>query len=381
MSLSNNPLVRAARSFGNDLQAAGNDIKGGVVDAYSSFQKTELGQGISELAGDIGSGFNQLTGGNVEVDGPPGSGLGPLDSATLGSNGVVQTAVNAFNDFTSFTETIGSDPDSAAVVNAIDKISGGKLGGAIQEAAGTFGIAAGQLNDLLSLKRSANINNSAELFSLNQVETTVDPTPVNDWRVRISTNFNNLGIKNNDIMSRIGSNGTNGVIFPYQPRINFSTRANYNEIEPVHSNYPILAYKNSQVDEIQISGEFSAETGSDAQYWLASVQFFRTATKMFYGQGQNLGNPPVICYLNGYGSWLFNNIPVVITSFNLDFPDDVNYVKYTDSSDTTKSTWVPILSTLQVNCKPIYNRSNLRQFNLQSFAAGQMTTGRGKGYL
>lgn len=365
MSLSNNPLVRAARSFGNDLQAAGNDIKGGFVDAYSSLEKSELGQSISRAAGDINSGFNQLTSGNLDV-------------GSFG-DGVVQNVVDTFGNITSFTESIGSDPK--AVIGAIDKISGGKLSGLTQE---TFGVSAGQITDLLSLKRAANINNSAELFSRNQAPTQVDPTPVNDWRVRISTNFNHLNIQSGDIMSRIASNGTNGVVFPYQPRINFSTRANYNEIEPIHSNYPILAYKNSQVDEIQISGEFSAETATDAEYWLASVQFFRTVTKMFFGQGDNLGNPPLICYLNGYGSWLFNNIPVVITSFNVDFPDDVNYVKYTDQFDFSKSTWVPILSTIQIQCKPIYNRSSLREFSLQSFAAGEMTTGAGtsgKGFL
>jgi len=352
MALPNNPLVRAARSFGNDLQAAGNDIKSGVVDAYSSLEKSELGQSISRAAGEIGSGFNQLTGGNVEVDGPPGSGLGPNAAETLGGGSIVQNVVDAFGNVTSFTESIGSDPNPKAIVNAIDKISGGKLSGLTQE---TFGVSAGQITDLLSLKRAANINNSAELFSRNQAPTQVDPTPVNDWRVRISTNFNHLNIQSGDIMSRIASNG-----------------------------YPILAYKNSQVDEIQISGEFSAETATDAEYWLASVQFFRTVTKMFFGQGDNLGNPPLICYLNGYGSWLFNNIPVVITSFNVDFPDDVNYVKYTDQFDFSKSTWVPILSTIQIQCKPIYNRSSLREFNLQSFAAGEMTTGAGgsgKGFL
>lgn len=370
MSLSNNPIARFARDLGDNISDTASDIKGGFVDAYSSLEKSELGQSISRAAGEINSGFNQLTGGNLDV-------------GSFG-NGVVQNVVDTFGEITSFTDSIGSDADPATIINAIDKISGGDLGNAIQQAAGTFGISAGQINDLLSLKRASNINNSAELFSKNQAPTQIDPTPVNDWRVRISTNFNNLGIQSGDIMSRIASNGTNGVVFPYQPRINFSTRANYNEIEPVHTNYPILAYKNSQVDDIQISGEFSAETASDAEYWLATVQFFRTVTKMFYGQGDNLGNPPLICYLNGYGSWLFNNIPVVITSFNVDFPDDVNYVKYTDQFDFSKSTWVPILSTIQIQCKPIYNRSSLRQFNLQNFAAGEMTTGAGssgKGFI
>jgi hypothetical protein len=169
---------------------------------------------------------------------------------------------------------------------------------------------------------------------------------------------------------------TGGVVFPVLPNITLSTKANYNTIEPTHNNYPFMAYKNSQVDEINIAGKFIAETEKDASYWIAATTFFRTATKMFYGKGDNAGNPPIICQLSGYGSNIFENIPVVVKSFSLTFPEDVNYIKCTRFG----TTWVPILSTLNVIVQPIYNRESLRQFDLKKYASGKMVIG-GQGYL
>ena len=96
--------------------------------------------------------------------------------------------------------------------------------------------------------------------------------------------------------------------------------------------------------------------------------FLRSVTKMFFGQGANAGNPPPICVLDGYGSSVFKNIPVIVKSFSVDFKDDVNYIYY----EPTK-TWVPIMSNVSVVVAPIYNRSRLRDFDLKSYASGQMT--------
>jgi hypothetical protein len=96
--------------------------------------------------------------------------------------------------------------------------------------------------------------------------------------------------------------------------------------------------------------------------------FLRSATKMFYGEGNFAGNPPVVCTLSGYGPMLLNNIPVVVKSFQIELKDDVNYIEV-NVNET--STWVPVLSTLTVTLMPVYNRERLRKFNLQNFAAGK----------
>ena len=171
---------------------------------------------------------------------------------------------------------------------------------------------------------------------------------------------------------------TGGVVWPYLPNIQISTKANYTQVDPVHSNYPFQAYKNSQVDEISISGEFTAEVETDAAYWIAATTFFKTATKMFFGQGENAGNPPIICHLYGYGSSIFDKVPVIIKSFNVELKDDVNYVKCTTFGTDT---WVPIVSNVSVTVSPIYNRTNLRKFSLQDYASGKAITGSGVGFI
>jgi hypothetical protein len=199
---------------------------------------------------------------------------------------------------------------------------------------------------------------------------TSDPA---DWRVRINCDWSLF--KGNTLFDQFVDSG---VVFPITPNITLSTKANYTAIEPVHNNYPFQAYKNSAVDEISIQGEFISETEQDAAYWIAATTFFKTATKMFFGQGENVGSPPIVCRLNGYGASVFNDVPIVIKSFSVDFPDNVNYIKCTK---TGSPTWVPILSTINISVQPIYNRRNLRQFSLQEYAKGSLKSPTGQGYL
>jgi hypothetical protein len=222
---------------------------------------------------------------------------------------------------------------------------------------------------LLSVARGKNLPAGAELFSATGSFVELKANPANDWRVKLNANFGLFG----NAFQRLSDTG--GFCWPYLPNITVSTKANYTQIDPVHSIQPFYAYKNSQVDDIQISGEFSVETELDAEYWIQATTFLKTATRMFYGQGENVGNPPIICNLNGYGARVFNGVPVIIKSFSVDFKEDVNYMKY-NSSDGAP-TWVPVLSNISVTVSPIYNRSRLRQFNLKDYARGNTVAGAG----
>ena len=90
-------------------------------------------------------------------------------------------------------------------------------------------------------------------------------------------------------------------------------------------------YKHSNVDEIQITADFTAQDTAEANYLLAAIHFFKSATKMFYGQdgnnGPKAGTPPPLCYLNGFGKYQFNEHPVLISSFTYNLPNDVDYVR------------------------------------------------------
>ena len=60
---------------------------------------------------------------------------------------------------------------------------------------------------------------------------------------------------------------------------------------------------------------------------LAVIHFFRSVTKMFYGQDPNAGVPPPLCYISGFGQYQFNDHPVLITNFAYSLPSDVDYIR------------------------------------------------------
>lgn len=214
----------------------------------------------------------------------------------------------------------------------------------------------------------------------------------NDWRVKISlASASDIFYKSSNpgVMAPLTKRG--GVIFPYTPSITMTHSAMYSQDTPVHSNYPFQFYQNSAVNQISIRGDFTAQTQEEAQYVLACIYFFRSATKMFYGNSEKAGNPPPIVYLNGYGDGLFSNVPCVIQSFVHELPDAVDYITAPDASSGvskqspmdqqamgTGSTRVPTKSSLTVTLMPVYSRTELSGFSLEDFAAGKLVS---KGFV
>jgi hypothetical protein len=165
-----------------------------------------------------------------------------------------------------------------------------------------------------------------------------------------------------------------------------SSTANYQVIDTAHTNYAFQAYKNSQVDEISITGQFTVQDQTEATYWLSMMHFLRTVTKMYFGSGPNLGNPPPICTLNGYGDFVYNNVSVVIKNFNITMSKDVDYIAAyigaAGGQDGSNLSYVPTLSDVTISCMPVYSRNQIKSFNLDAFAKGQLVLGPdGKGFI
>lgn len=260
-----------------------------------------------------------------------------------------------------------------------------------------------------------------------------------DWRVRVSLSpgakilYNDLTNGPNALQHPLIE--TNGVIWPYTPQITVNHNANYSTAHLTHSNYPAHFYNNSEVADIQISGDFTVQNMEDGQYLMAAVYFFRSATKMFFGQGSNVGNPPPIVFLDGYGSHYFPHVPCVITQFSHTLPNEVDYIQVpisqtvldTSPTDPNRSldlntnsikgangetyvpsllvsntqattpstqatvagaktktiqtnTRVPTTSTVSVTLRPVYSRKNIHdRFDLDKFAAGGLLEDKDKG--
>jgi hypothetical protein len=151
-----------------------------------------------------------------------------------------------------------------------------------------------------------------------------------DWRVRISLADSsdylyNAPFLEGGILEPLRA--TFGVIFPYTPTINVGYKATYSTADLTHSNYTNYFYQGSSVGQIRITGTFTAQDTVEAQYLLAVIHFFRSATKMFYGQDAQRGAPPPLLFISGLGEYQFNNHACVLASFDYSLPADVDYIR------------------------------------------------------
>jgi hypothetical protein len=149
-----------------------------------------------------------------------------------------------------------------------------------------------------------------------------------DWRVRLSLAPSADYLYNSPDPGILGPlTRTGGVIFPYTPKIEMSYKAEYESYALTHSNYKGYFYKSSSVDPVNMTVTFTAQDSAEADYLLAVIHFFRSVTKMFYGQDAQRGAPPPLVYLTGLGQYQFNGHPCVVTSFIYNLPSDVDYIR------------------------------------------------------
>ena len=239
-----------------------------------------------------------------------------------------------------------------------------------------------------------------------------------DWRVRLSL------APNADYLYRAPVAGilaplaaTDGVLFPYTPVIAVTYAASYEPTTITHSNYKIFQYNSSSVDQVSITCDFTAQDTYEANYLLAVIHFFRSMTKMFYGQDENPkpGTPPPLCYLFGLGGFQFEAHPLAVTGFSYNLPNDVDYIQasstsalagvqvYTGTTGTSNNgrlgtqarpggtrppaqfqnnsapdnpTYVPTKIQLAITCVPIISRNQIsNKFSLTDYATGALLQG------
>jgi hypothetical protein len=223
-----------------------------------------------------------------------------------------------------------------------------------------------------------------------------DPTnpEKKDWRVKISMPQGSKLFYNdqsNELLHILARTG--GVVFPYTPSITVTHTARYQEQALTHSNYKNYFYDGSDVGPITITGDFTVQNTDDGLYLLAAIQFFRSCTKMFFGQDSLAGNPPPVVYLDGYGEFYFPHVTCVVTSFAHTMPADCDYLEFkyipfskyegdgSVSASATQSARLPTTSQLTVTVQPIFSRQNVHNnMSLDAFSKGTLLRNNG-GFL
>ena len=201
---------------------------------------------------------------------------------------------------------------------------------------------------------------------------------------------------NNDLLSPLREIG--GIVFPLTPSIILQHQAGYNPLNATHSNYPFYAYQNSEASSFTCIGEFPVQNFQDARAWVATLQFLRSVTKMFFGKSANKGNPPPVLRLNGYGDHVIKNVPVVVTNFTVELTNGVDYISTKDGQfnregidrgfgdgidddvlGTKNTSWAPTMSMFNVQLQPVYSRESVKNFNMKDFVDGKLNNYGGTG--
>jgi len=120
----------------------------------------------------------------------------------------------------------------------------------------------------------------------------------------------------------------NGIIFSYTPAMFQSAfAANYNTYDTTHSVYQQQYYVNTPNPTISITANFVSNTIAEAKYNIACLHFLKTMTKMDYGKNANrAGTPPPILHFSAYGEYNYKNVPVVVSSVDYTFAEEVDLI-------------------------------------------------------
>ena len=175
-------------------------------------------------------------------------------------------------------------------------------------------------------------------------------------------------------LSVLRDGGRTGIVFPYTPTINVNGSANYNALQPPHTNYPSNVFENSVPPQFNIAWQFTAQTTEEADYMLGCIHFMRTMSKAHFGKSDpKAGTPPPVLEFSAYGDFMFSAVPVLIRSYTYDMNTETDYV------DTSFGTQVPTFMQGFLDVAVQVNPDRTRnEFSLQGIANGSLLR---KGYI
>jgi hypothetical protein len=165
------------------------------------------------------------------------------------------------------------------------------------------------------------------------------------------------------------------LVWPSTPKISQSIEVNYSTWELQHTNYQPSAFGNRSTPVVTISGPWFSRTEEEAKKTLTAIHLLRSATSMFYGrEDSKKGTPPPIGRLSAHG--LYSNTPVVVKTFQYDYPNDVDYITV-DMFNGKQS--VPVLFEMSVSLIVQINAVEaVKEYTLENFYGGKLL---GNGYI
>jgi hypothetical protein len=173
---------------------------------------------------------------------------------------------------------------------------------------------------------------------------------------------------------------TNGMLFPYTPSITHTPATEYSKYSLIHANTEYQAFSKNTAQNLSVKGTFTSQTPDQARYTLACIHFLKTITKMRFGStDEKRGMPPPLLLFDAYGFFMFNQLPVILKKFDVNFEGGVDYVPVDASGGSISDlnsdslTWVP--SKLDISIEMVVQqqpRAWRKDFDFDGFRSGKL---------
>ena len=193
-----------------------------------------------------------------------------------------------------------------------------------------------------------------------------------DWRARLRPKEGGrdtvYGLKGdpNGLLAPLRATG--GLVWQVTPQIFLSGVANYAQQQLHGSNYPIYSYLYSTPPALPVQADFYANDMFDGHYLLAMMHFLKVTTKSYFGDKSvtegTFGTPPPVLIFEYMGDHGFNKVPVHISDYSIQLPEDCDYVPVETNVGGTgekETTYVPTRMNVMVNLIPNYAPKKTRQ--------------------
>lgn len=165
-----------------------------------------------------------------------------------------------------------------------------------------------------------------------------------------------------------GEAGFYGVRFRLTPEITEAGSVSYAEIHEARVPASFLIYIGTPSRTWSINAKMLSRTVEEADRTWREINILRSWRMPENGamSVDGGGNAPTIVNLYGYGK-TFQAIPTVITSLNIEWPSDVDYIKDSQGTD------IPILMSVSISLKEAHQHQDImNDFNILSYRLGTL---------
>lgn len=192
------------------------------------------------------------------------------------------------------------------------------------------------------------------------------------------------------------------VLFRNMPEITESRTAEYEAVMPPQGPTAFQKYKGTPSVQWTVNANFTCRTTQEATENLRFLNQLRAWTMPYFGERtrtsypQKLGAPPPTLILSGFRQQMIGPVPVVITSLNWSFPQDVDYIPASGFSalealagELGSGVLIPFPTAMKVQITLVesFATDEVNGFDLAEFTTGRMDRAwetleaRGIGYI